>query len=256
MGLDINGYNTDFNAFVKFAQNSLVTNDKTAVARFEVGGAPLCGRLIVAANPQFDKVGKFRNQTQKDLNNEIRIFDTMKPVHKQERNVRDFSPADTFTKLNIDGNFIDMDYLQGFEKFAFEGVSMGSDPMDTRDLYNKLMEMDKDPAKKEEFLNTLKPRISAAALKATENRLNEAIEHAKNLSLDGKVYDEAQWKDRGILGMMPDIDQQVTITKSDGKKVRVKPVGIPYVRDLLVRECPSIYKRDFLHLMFAKPQSA
>ena len=60
------------------------------------------------------------------------IFDTMKPVHKQERNVRDFSPADTFTKLNIDGNFIDMDYLQGFEKFALEGVSMGSDPMDTR----------------------------------------------------------------------------------------------------------------------------
>ena len=72
MALDINGYNTDFNAFVKFAQNSFVTNDKTAVARFEVGGAPLGGRLIVAANPQFDKVGKFRNQTQKDLNNEIR----------------------------------------------------------------------------------------------------------------------------------------------------------------------------------------
>ena len=72
MALDINGYNTDFNAFVKFAQNNFVTNDKTAVARFEVGGAPLGGRLIVAANPQFDKVGKFRNQTQKDLNNEIR----------------------------------------------------------------------------------------------------------------------------------------------------------------------------------------
>jgi len=44
MALDINGYNTDFNAFVKFAQNSFVTNDKTAVARFEVGGAPLGGR--------------------------------------------------------------------------------------------------------------------------------------------------------------------------------------------------------------------
>ena len=43
MALDINGYNTDFNAFVKFAQNSFVTNDKTAVARFEVGGAPLGG---------------------------------------------------------------------------------------------------------------------------------------------------------------------------------------------------------------------
>ena len=267
MALDINGYNADFNSFVKFAQDSFVTNEKKAVARFEVGGAPLAGgRTIVAANPQFDKVGKFRNQGQKDLNNEIRtafrnavinmfggesripesvkkamlmsdygkgkpltarrimavktaidrdgsvklntfrsadaatvalnkgwskeelpniaraarflsaatgvdeftaidqlstpgskanrlmnyggrfmdsaanfanglrlmdgfadwyngIYDTMKPVHKQERNVRDFSPADTFTKLNMDGNFIDKDYLPGFEKFAFEELA-------------------------------------------------------------------------------------------------------------------------------------
>ena len=43
MALDINGYNTDFNAFVKFAQNSFVTNDKTAVARFEVGGGAADG---------------------------------------------------------------------------------------------------------------------------------------------------------------------------------------------------------------------
>ena len=50
------------------------------------------------------------------------------------------------------------------------------------------MEMDANPDKKKEYLESLKPRISAAALKATENRLNEAIEHAKNLSLDGKVY--------------------------------------------------------------------
>ena len=57
MALDINGYNTDFNAFVKFAQNSLVTNDKTAVARFEVGGAPLGGRLIVAANRRHSSPG-------------------------------------------------------------------------------------------------------------------------------------------------------------------------------------------------------
>ena len=38
MALNINGYNTDFNVFVKFAQNSFVTNDKTA-ARFSKFGA-------------------------------------------------------------------------------------------------------------------------------------------------------------------------------------------------------------------------
>ena len=124
-----------------------------------------------------------------------------------------------------------------------------------KDFYDKLMEMDANPDKKKEFLESLKPRISAAALKATENRLNEAIEHAKKLSEDGKVYEDADWKDRGILGMMPDLATNVKIKRSDGNKVTVNS-KIACVRDFLIRECPSIYKRDFLHLMFQKPQSA
>ena len=124
-----------------------------------------------------------------------------------------------------------------------------------KDFYDKLMEMDANPDKKKEYLDSLKPRISAAALKATENRLNEAIEHAKNLSLDGKVYKDADWKDRGILGMMPDIATNVKIKRSDGNKVTVNS-KIECVRDFLVRECPSLYKRDFLHLMFAEPDKA
>ena len=123
------------------------------------------------------------------------------------------------------------------------------------DFYNKLMEMDANPDKKKEYLESLKPRISAAALKATENRLNEAIEHAKKLSEDGKVYKDADWKDRGILGMMPDLATNVKIKRSDGNKVTVNS-KIACVRDFFIRECPSIYKRDFLHLMFQKPQSA
>jgi hypothetical protein len=42
MALDINGYNADFNAFIKFAADHIATNDK-AVARFEVGAAPFGG---------------------------------------------------------------------------------------------------------------------------------------------------------------------------------------------------------------------
>ena len=146
--------------------------------------------------------------------------------------------------------------LKALDKFSGRELATALPEEIDKGLYDKLMEMDANPDKEREYLESLKPRISAAAVKATENRLNEAIEHAKNLSLDGKVYDEAQWKDRGILGMMPDIDQQVTITKSDGKKVKAKHNDNAYVRDFLIRECPSIYKRDFLHLMFAKPQSA
>ena len=73
MALDINGYNASFNAFVKFADDSMRTNAK-AVARFGEGGAqPLEGRTIVAVDPNVDKVGKWgRSLEQQDLNNKIR----------------------------------------------------------------------------------------------------------------------------------------------------------------------------------------
>ena len=73
MSLDINGYNASFNAFVKFADDSMRTNGK-AVARFGEGGAqPLGGRTIVAVDPKTDKVGKIgRSLEQKDFNNKVR----------------------------------------------------------------------------------------------------------------------------------------------------------------------------------------
>ena len=267
MALDINGYNADFNAFIKFAADHIATNDK-AVARFEVGAAPFGGgRTIVAADPQDDKVGKNRNQTQRDANNTIRtafrnaviemfgsesripesvkdamllndynkgkpltarrilavktaidldgsvklntfrsadaatvalnkgwtnaelpmiaraarflseatgvdeftaidqlstpgskanrlmnyggrfmdsaanfanglrlmegfkewftdIYNTMRPVYEQNYKTRDYSPADTFTKLNFDSKMLDKDYLLGLEKFAFEELAV------------------------------------------------------------------------------------------------------------------------------------
>ncbi len=73
MALDINGYNASFSAFVKFADDSMRTNNK-AVAKFGEGGAqPLEGRTIVAGDPATDKVGKVgRSLEQKDINNRIR----------------------------------------------------------------------------------------------------------------------------------------------------------------------------------------
>ena len=73
MALDINGYNATFNAFVKFADDSMRTNAK-AVARFGEGGAEaLEGRTVVAVDPKTDKVGKVgRSLEQKDINNKIR----------------------------------------------------------------------------------------------------------------------------------------------------------------------------------------
>ena len=55
MALDINGYNTDFNAFVKFAQNSLVTIHRSLstvrILRADVVNAKdYCGKVLHEAN--------------------------------------------------------------------------------------------------------------------------------------------------------------------------------------------------------------
>ena len=51
------------------------------------------------------------------------VVDTMKPVHEQERKTRDFSVANTLTKLNIDSSLLDMGNLKGIEKFVFEDLA-------------------------------------------------------------------------------------------------------------------------------------
>ena len=123
-----------------------------------------------------------------------------------------------------------------------------------QDFYDKLMEMDEDPAKKNAYLDSIKPRISPDALKATESRLNEAIAYAKKLKADGKVYGEADWKTQWNLLNMSEIKSSVKIVKSDGKTITVKP-GIGYVNDFFERDCPSLYKRDYFHQMLKEPQA-
>ena len=52
------------------------------------------------------------------------ICDTMAPVYSSTLGEKDFSPADTFTKLNMSSQVIKEDNLKGFEKFAFEELSV------------------------------------------------------------------------------------------------------------------------------------
>jgi hypothetical protein len=123
-----------------------------------------------------------------------------------------------------------------------------------RDFYEKLMEMDQDPAKKQAYLDSIAPRISPDALEATKARLDEAIEHAKELGAKGKVYGDAQWRSQANLDRMPAIQYGgVKIEKSDGTTIQVK-AKIECVKDYCTRNCPSLYKRDFFQYMFDKPE--
>ncbi|MBQ7738302.1 MAG: hypothetical protein IJT59_01415, partial [Desulfovibrionaceae bacterium] len=52
------------------------------------------------------------------------LCSTMQPVFSQKAQDRDYTPANTFTKLNIDPNIAKESYLKGLEKFAFEELSV------------------------------------------------------------------------------------------------------------------------------------
>ena len=105
----------------------------------------------------------------------------------------------------------------------------------------------------EKVLDSIAPRISPAALRATEARLDEAIAHAKELAASGKVYGKAQWQNEDNLKAMTGSMATVTITKTGGSTVKADN-NIECVRDYNQRNCPSFFKREFLHKMFDKPQ--
>ena len=85
------------------------------------------------------------------------------------------------------------------------------------DFYNKLMEMDKDPSKKQDYLNSLAPRISKEALTATESRLNEAIAHAEKLFNERRVVAKDDFKKKDV--------QQSLLSREVNAGNPVKPVG-------------------------------
>ena len=107
-----------------------------------------------------------------------------------------------------------------------------------KDFYDKLMEMDRDPAKKQAYLDSIAPRISKEALTATEMRLNEAIEHAKELNKANKVYGDAQWRKQSYLDQMAAPKNVVKIEKSDGTTISVS-TKIEFVKEFSLRNCPS-----------------
>ena len=94
------------------------------------------------------------------------------------------------------------------------------------------------------------------ALRATERRLNEAIAYAKKLKQDGKVYNAGQWKVYRNQNWMTPIESELRIRKSDNKTVVTVDRDLKCVNDFLIQNCPSYFKRDYVHLMFKKPKPA
>ena len=124
------------------------------------------------------------------------------------------------------------------------------------DFYNKLMDMDEHPEKKQAYLDSIAPRISKNALRATERRLNEAIAYAKQLKKNDMVYGAEEWKNYRKQNWMTPIESELKIRKADNKTVVTVERDLKCVNDFLIQNCPSYFKRDYVHLMFEKPKPA
>ena len=101
-----------------------------------------------------------------------------------------------------------------------------------------------------DYIESLRPRLSAEALAATEKRLDSAIEHAEKLFNEGKVYGDAQWKDPKVLSGLSERKIKEEIVQSDGRKVEVDGSKGQFVSEYFRTSCPSYYKRDFHDRMF------
>ena len=87
------------------------------------------------------------------------------------------------------------------------------------------------------------------ALKAAEQRLDDAIAHAKKLNAKGRVFDEGDWTDERKLSGLTNLKTKLEFVKYDGTTKTVKP-GVKGVKDYLETSTPSLYKRDKFDKMF------
>jgi hypothetical protein len=94
--------------------------------------------------------------------------------------------------------------------------------------------------------------VSPEALEATSKRIDEAIAYAKKLNDSGKVYGKEQWRDWNKIVAMTGVKATVTITKTNNTILKAGN-DIECVRDYNDRNCPSFFKREYLHKMFDKP---
>ena len=67
------------------------------------------------------------------------------------------------------------------------------------------------------------------------------------------MYNAGQWKVYRNQNWMTPIESELRIRKSDNKTVVTVDRDLKCVNDFLIQNCPSYFKRDYVHLMFKKP---
>ena len=113
-----------------------------------------------------------------------------------------------------------------------------------REFYDRLMTLKNDPAARQAYLDSIRPRIGEENLAAAEARLKDAIDHAERLAEAGKVVEKDVWADETT----PRRESgSVRIELPDGRSKTLSRQASYDVNNIV---CPSYFARDKIDRLF------
>ena len=113
-----------------------------------------------------------------------------------------------------------------------------------RETYDSLIALKQDPARRKEYLDSIRPRLSPASYAAAESRLDDVIAHAEELGRQGKIVEAGGWAN---VQEQPLATGKVTVQKQNGD---IKHIGGEIARDVNEFFCPSYFARDKIDKLF------
>jgi hypothetical protein len=114
-----------------------------------------------------------------------------------------------------------------------------------RETYDSLIALKQDPARRKEYLDSIRPRLSPASYAAAESRLDDVIAHAEELGRQGKIVEAGGWAN---VQEQPLATGKVTVYKQNGDAKQLGGEIARYVNEFF---CPSYFARDGLGKLFA-----
>ena len=114
-----------------------------------------------------------------------------------------------------------------------------------RATYDSLIALKQDPARRKEYLDSIRPRLSPASYAAAESRLDDVIAHAEELGRQGKIVEAGGWAN---VQEQPLATGKVTVYKQNGDAKQLGGEIARYVNEFF---CPSYFARDGLAKLFA-----
>jgi hypothetical protein len=113
-----------------------------------------------------------------------------------------------------------------------------------RATYDSLMELKHGQARRKEYLDSIRPRLSPASYAAAESRLDDVIAHAEELGRQGKIVEAGGWANEQE---PPLATGKVTVHKQNGDAKRLGGEVAQGVNELF---CPSYFARDKIDKLF------